>query len=181
MAALVLWTLTTRSHLLRIRSRRGVVLLPPLRPQPDHSHRGGRGPATAQLRVEAEALVIDDTEEEEEGEAAAALLGRWGQGQGQMQMQEQGQSLMRMRQHSGISATSTATVSSPVVTSQTVSCPQLGLRCSPLKLRLLQKTTLAAGRGGRSRRASRTCTRCRIGISQSSLLGVLTAIRMIGL
>lgn len=180
MAALVLWTLTTRSHLLRIRSRRGVVLLPPLRPQPNHSHRGGRGPATAQLRVEAEALVIDDTEEEEEGEAAAALLGRWRQGQGQMQ--EQGQSLMRMRQHSGISATSTATVSSPVVTSQTVSCPQLGLRCSPLNMRLLlQKTTLAAGRGGRSRRASRTCTRRRIGISQSSLLGVLTAIRMIGL
>lgn len=178
MAALVLWTLTTRSHLLRIRSRRGVVLLPPLRPQPNHSHRGGRGPATAQLRVEAEALVIDDTVEEE-GEAAAALLGRWRQGQGQMQ--EQGQSLMRMRQHSGILATSTATVSSPVVTSQTVSCPQLGLRCSPLKLRLLQKTTLAAGRGGRSRRASRTCTRRRIGISQSSLLGVLTAIRMIGL
>lgn len=178
MAALVLWTLTTRSHLLRIRSRRGVVLLPPLRPQPNHSHRGGRGPATAQLRVEAEALVIDDTVEEE-GEAAAALLGRWRQGQGQMQ--EQGQSLMRMRQHSGISATSTATVSSPVVTSQTVSCPQLGLRCSPLTLRLLQKTTLAAGRGGRSRRASRTCTRRRIGISQSSLLGVLTAIRMIGL
>jgi hypothetical protein len=179
LAALVLWTLTTRSHLLRIRSRRGVVLLPPLQPQPNHSHRGGRGPATAQLRVEAEALVIDDTVEEE-GEAAAALLGRWRQGQ--MQEQEQGQSLMRMRQHSGISATSTATVSSPVVTSQTVSCPQLGLRCSPLNMRLLlQKTTLAAGRGGRSRRASRTCTRCRIGISQSSLLGVLTAIRMIGL